>query len=152
MKQKYYYQTWWFRCGCVLLVLAFFLGYRVHVQRIKAEFDATLKERAKIAREMHDTVIQGCTGISVLLEALASQHGSAMKENILFQHARTQIVATVDEARDMVSNLRNADKKSIWLVSLRRSRARPHRPSAFLWLTQATHRRVWSQTWPGMKC
>ncbi len=111
MKQKYYYQTWWFRCGCVLLVLALvFLGYRVHVQRIKAEFDATLKERARIAREMHDTVIQGCTGISVLLEALASQQGSVIEDNTLFQHARTQIVATVDEARDMVWNLRNAGK------------------------------------------
>lgn len=153
VKQKYYYQTWWFRCGCVLLVLALvFIGYRVHVQRIKAEFEATLKERARIAREMHDTVIQGCTGISVLLEALASQQGSVIEDNTLFQHARTHIVATVDEARDMVSNLRNAEKKSIWFVPLRRSRVRPHRPSAFLWPTQATHRRVWSQTWPGMKC
>ncbi len=44
VKQKYYYQTWWFRCGCVLLVLALvFLGYRVHVQRIKAESTPRLK-------------------------------------------------------------------------------------------------------------
>lgn len=76
VKQKYYYQTWWFRCGCVLLVLALvLLGYRVHVQQIKAGFDATLKERTRIAREMHDTVIQGCTGISVLLEALQASTG-----------------------------------------------------------------------------
>ena len=110
-KERYYYQTWWFRCGCALLALGLvFLAYRVHVRRLKAEFDATLKERARIAREMHDTVIQGCTGVSVLLEALASQHGSAIEDNTLFQHARTQIVTTVDEARDMVWNLRSGDK------------------------------------------
>jgi len=63
VKQRYYHQTWWFRCGGVLLVLALvLLGYRVHVQQLKAEFDATLKERARITREMHGTVIQGCTG------------------------------------------------------------------------------------------
>lgn len=111
VKERYYYQTWWFRCGSALLALGMvLLGYRLHVQRIKAEFDATLKERARIAREMHDTVIQGCTGVSVLLEALASQHGSAIEGNTLFQHARKQIVTTVDEARDMVWNLRHAEK------------------------------------------
>ncbi len=114
VKQRLYYQTWWFRCACVVLVFAFVLiGYRVHVQRIKAEFDATLKERGRIAREMHDTVIQGCTGVSVLLEALASQHGSALEGNMLFEHARKQIVATVDEARDMVWNLRHAEKVNL---------------------------------------
>ncbi len=114
VKERFYYQTWWFRCGCVLVALALvFAGYRVHLNRLKAEFAATLKERGRIAREMHDTVIQGCTGISVLLEALASQHGAALENNTLFQHARKQIVTTVDEARDMVWNLRHADKVNL---------------------------------------
>lgn len=37
-------------------------------------------------------------------------HVSALEGNMLFQHARTQIVSTVDEARDMVWNLRHAEK------------------------------------------
>lgn len=114
LKERFYYQTLWFRCLCILLLLALvFIGYRLHVNRIKAEFDATLKERGRIAREMHDTVIQGCTGISVLLEALASQRGTALEDNTLFQHARKQIIKTVDEARDMVWNLRHADKVNL---------------------------------------
>lgn len=111
IKERFYYQTWWFRFACALVVISLaFAGYRVHLHRLKSEFDATLKERARIAREMHDTVIQGCTGISVLLEALASQRSSALESNTLFQHARKQIITTVDEARDMVWNLRHEEK------------------------------------------
>jgi signal transduction histidine kinase len=58
---------------------------------------------------MHDTVIQGCTGVSALLEgvaALGSVDEAYRRE--LIDHARTQVRATVDEARRAVWNLRQS--------------------------------------------
>lgn len=121
------------------------------MQRIKAEFDATLKERARIAREMHDTVIQGCTGISVLLEAMASQHGSVVNDNTLFHHARTQIVATVNKARDMVWNLRNAEKIDLTRSLEALARQASEAFGIAVAYTGSTSPGMVS-TWPGIKC
>jgi signal transduction histidine kinase len=55
---------------------------------------------------MHDTLIQGCTGVSALLEAVASMstmHAPAAES--LLDRARSQIRAVTDEAREAVWNL-----------------------------------------------
>lgn len=58
---------------------------------------------------MHDTVIQGCAGISALLEAVASlREGNGTVPQDLFDHARHQVRTTIDEARQAVWNLRQA--------------------------------------------
>ena len=44
-------------------------AYRLHVRSIRRQFAAVLEERNRLAREMHDTLIQGCVGVSTLLEA-----------------------------------------------------------------------------------
>jgi signal transduction histidine kinase len=57
---------------------------------------------------MHDTVIQGCVGISTLLEAAATTETSApdLSREVLAR-ARYQIHETVEEARRSVWNLRH---------------------------------------------
>jgi signal transduction histidine kinase len=80
---------------------------------MRARFRAVLEERNRVAREMHDTVIQGCAGISALLEAEASleQSDPACRRELL-DCARTQVRVTVDEARRAVWNLRQDGKRS----------------------------------------
>ncbi len=73
------------------------------------------------------------------------------QENILFQHARTQIVATVDEARDMVWNLRNAEKihlvRSLEAIAGQASEAFG---ISVAYIGNTSPGMV--STWPGMKC
>ena len=59
---------------------------------------------------MHDTVIQGCTSISALLEAISSlrRENLELQENLL-DHARMQVRSTIDEARQAVWNLRHKE-------------------------------------------
>jgi len=75
-----------------------------------------LEERGRLAREMHDTVIQGCTGISMLLEAIATQREGASENDDLLDVARTQMRATIDEARQAVWNLRRKEEEEIDLT------------------------------------
>ena len=67
-----------------------------------------LAERARIARDMHDTVIQGCVGASTLLEAAAGcavpEAGPMME---FLDRARMQLRLTLDEARQALRDLRH---------------------------------------------
>ena len=55
------------------LVLAGVLAaYRIRLRQVHARFRAVLEERNRVAREMHDTVIQGCASVSALLEAVVA--------------------------------------------------------------------------------
>lgn len=81
--------------------------YRLRIQQVRARFDAVLEERNRLAREMHDTLIQGCTSTSALLEAIASMRPEqAQTKDELLNHARLQVRALADESRRAVWNLR----------------------------------------------
>jgi signal transduction histidine kinase/ligand-binding sensor domain-containing protein len=108
--QPYLYQTRWFLAVCGLMVAAgAFGGYRLHVRTLRRRFAAVLEERNRLAREMHDTLIQGCVGVSTLLEA--ASHARDVSPELghdLLERARTEVRAAVDEARLAVWDLRHA--------------------------------------------
>lgn len=119
VKAQVFYETPWFYalCGVLLLAIAWSL-YRIRVRGIRTRFTAVLEERSRLAREMHDTVIQGCTGISALLEAMASSAGEEVAEkDSLLEVARVQARATIDEARHAIWNMRHEREADVDLVA-----------------------------------
>lgn len=111
-KQPHFYASWWFLTLCVVTaVLLCFAGYHWRMRSLSLRFRAVIDERSRLAREMHDTVIQGCTSVSALLEAISSleRENSALYGELL-QYARTQVRTTIDEARQAVWNLRRGDE------------------------------------------
>ena len=95
-------------CASLAVVLAIWAAHRARVRRMHAAFRAVLEERARLAREMHDTLIQGCTSVSALLEACSSsQISDSTEQHELVDYARTQLAASIDEARQAVWNLRS---------------------------------------------
>ena len=71
------------------------------MRQAHARFEAVLGERNRVAREMHDTLIQGCTGVSAVLEAVASMSSEPAAARNLLDCARTQIRAVTEEARSV---------------------------------------------------
>jgi len=70
--QPRFYQTYWFYALLIILLAAVVWQlYRFRVRRIRAQFDAVLAERTRIAREIHDNLAQEMLGISVQLEVVA---------------------------------------------------------------------------------
>src|SRR5208282_3235843 len=108
------YRTAWFLALCALMIVSgIILVYRLRLRQVHARFEAVLEERNRIAREMHDTVIQGCVSASALLEAVVSldpKGSGALRD--LIDTARNQVRATVDEARRAVWNLRQREVAS----------------------------------------
>ena len=104
-----FYQTYWFY-GLVALAVAM-MGwglYRLRLRQVQASFAAVLAERNRLAREIHDTLAQGFTGISVQLESVAEMMGDSSAEaRIHLDRARSLARSSLAEARRSVWNLRS---------------------------------------------
>jgi signal transduction histidine kinase len=110
VQRPFFYRTWWFVAGCAGLVALLVFGlYQYRVRQVRVRFEAVLEERSRLAREMHDTVIQGCTGVSALLEAQAMEGETDSRGAGLMDFARQQLRNTIDEAREAIWNLRKPD-------------------------------------------
>jgi signal transduction histidine kinase len=123
VKHKFLYQTLWFQSACVLAAgVLIFLAYYVRLKQLKGRFTSVIAERTRIAREMHDTLLQGCASVSALLRVAVNDDVQDSESRLhLIQYASTQIDATMDEARQAVSGLRTGDQISAGLVeSVRR--------------------------------
>lgn len=107
-QEPHFYETVWFLTLCTLsLAAAAWSVHKFRVGQLRARFQAVLNERTRLAREMHDTLIQGCVSVSALLEAYLSlgPEEADARQNLM-NYACTQLRTTVDEAREAVWNLR----------------------------------------------
>jgi ligand-binding sensor domain-containing protein/signal transduction histidine kinase len=106
--QPRFYQTAWFYvvCGAFALGLVA-LVYRIRVVGIHRRYEAVLEERARIGREIHDTLMQGVTGVALQLE-VASQRvlQSPGVAKAQLDRALTRLDEVVADARRTVLDLR----------------------------------------------
>ena len=110
-----WYRSLWFSVSLAVLFLVIVLvAYLLHLRRLHYGFRLILEERSRVAREMHDTLIQGCNGVAMLLEAEASSRGEN-GQNTFLNIARTQIRDTIFQARDALWNLRQSNADSDYL-------------------------------------
>jgi signal transduction histidine kinase/streptogramin lyase len=104
----HYYETAWFRAlaAAGLMGLGWAL-YQLRLRQIRSRFSLVLEERARLAREIHDTLAQGFVGISSQLDAVAmcmpEEQSPARK---YLDMARRMARHSLTEARRSVMDLR----------------------------------------------
>ncbi|WP_420237794.1 sensor histidine kinase [Telmatobacter bradus] len=109
-KRPYFYRTPWFIGLCILIAGLVGMGsYQVRMRQVHARYEAVLAERTRLAREMHDTFIQGCASVSAMLEAACEIDDQESRQHMI-EYASTQIRSTMDEARQAVWNLRGSEQ------------------------------------------
>jgi signal transduction histidine kinase/ligand-binding sensor domain-containing protein len=106
----WFYETAWFRALCVvMLAAAGWMVYQLRLRQIRYRFALVLEERARLAREIHDTLAQGFVGISSQLDAVAmSMPESANPARQYLDMARRMARHSLTEARRSVMDLRAA--------------------------------------------
>jgi signal transduction histidine kinase len=103
-----FWETAWFRLLCVIaLAAAAWAAYQLRLQQIRSRFALVLEERARLAREIHDTLAQGFVGISSQLDAVAQSmpEGETPARSYL-ELARRMARHSLTEARRSVMDLR----------------------------------------------
>ena len=94
---------------CVATFLGAVYGlYQLRLTQIRSRFSIVLEERARLAREIHDTLAQGFVGISSQLDALALKlkNGDLGTVRQHLDLARKMARHSLTEARRSVMDLR----------------------------------------------
>lgn len=106
--EPYFYQRPSFFVLCGLAVALAALGaHAVRTRALRREFSAVLNERARIAREIHDTLLQGFAGAALQLNALlrkCSREPAAASKDL--EKVLDQIDSCLAEARQEIVELR----------------------------------------------
>jgi signal transduction histidine kinase/ligand-binding sensor domain-containing protein len=106
-----FYQTTWFRalCGLVCLILLWRL-YDFRVAQIRAKvrgrLEERLAERERIARDLHDTLLQGVEGLVLRFQAVANRISRREPVCELLESALQRADQVLEEGRHRVLNLR----------------------------------------------
>ena len=104
-------QTWWFKLLCaaaaLLLVYSAFI-YRLRSAKvaIQQHLSARLSERERIARELHDTLLQGIQGLLLKFHALANTLPGESSPRQTLDGLLAQTRGVIEEARARVRDLR----------------------------------------------
>jgi signal transduction histidine kinase/ligand-binding sensor domain-containing protein len=103
-----FWETAWFRVlAAVALGMCAWAIYQMRLRQIRSRFAAVLEERARLAREIHDTLAQGFVGISSQLDAVAmSMPGESSAARTYLDLARRMARHSLTEARRSVMDLR----------------------------------------------
>lgn len=107
VRARFYRTGWFYALAVAFGALCLATLFYVRKWEARNRYNLRLEERSRIAREMHDTVIQGCLGVSTLVE-VASSCASSDHEQMLecLDNARMHLRLTIDEARQALSDLR----------------------------------------------
>ncbi len=106
-----WYQTWWFLIlALALAATALWLLYRRRISQVSRElnarFDERLAERTRLARDLHDTLLQTVEGSKLVADdALSSPEGSVDLRNAM-QQVSSWLGQASTEGRAAVSALR----------------------------------------------
>ncbi|HMF94189.1 MAG TPA: two-component regulator propeller domain-containing protein [Vicinamibacterales bacterium] len=107
-----YYQTAWFRAAAAFGVMALlWMLYQYRLRLVAHEFDARLQERVnertRIARELHDTLLQGFHGLLFRFQAVSNMlPARPVEAKQQLDGAIDQVAQAITEGRDAVQNLR----------------------------------------------
>jgi signal transduction histidine kinase len=73
LASHYYQRVWFWPMVAVAIAIFIWLAYQLRIRRLREHFNVIITERNRIARELHDTLIQGLSGITMELQALAGK-------------------------------------------------------------------------------
>ena len=108
-----FYQTAWFFIACALcMTAALFLLYRVRLRQVtsavRQRLEERLVERERIARELHDTLLQGLQGLILRFQAGANLVGPQDPARKVLEGALARADQVLVESRNHVKELRTS--------------------------------------------
>jgi len=113
-----WWNTSWFRVLCAVLVLGLlWAGYQWRLRRLRHQFeialDARVVERTRIARELHDTLLQSFHGLLLQFEAVAQmQSDRPIEAQQRLRKTIERAARAITDGRDAIQGLRESTIQS----------------------------------------
>ena len=107
----FYQRPWFFPALAILGALTIWFGYQRRIRRLEEQFNLVLAERSRIARELHDTLLQGLSGITMQLQALWTRLPVSPEKRTLREIIKDSADCLI-EARRSLWGLRSSDSES----------------------------------------
>jgi len=111
-QKPYFYQIGWFRLAVVMaFILTVTGGYRLRLHKMHAQmnerFNERVEERTRIARDLHDTLLQGFQGLMLRLQVVDEllPHGKAKEQ---LEQTLKRADQAIAEGRSAVYHLRSS--------------------------------------------
>jgi signal transduction histidine kinase/ligand-binding sensor domain-containing protein len=106
-----YYQTMWFKLGCGLLaLLAGWLLFRLRLeqvtQTVRERLAGQVAERERIARELHDTFLQGLYAVLLRFQTIADHVPADAPVHKMMTDALDRADAVLTQGRESLRDLR----------------------------------------------
>jgi signal transduction histidine kinase/ligand-binding sensor domain-containing protein len=103
-----YYQTAWFRASLAAVFAAVLWGlYRLRLYQVAREFSAQTGERARIARDLHDTLLQSFHASLIQMQTARNIFSRRPEEAVkTLDHAIGSAEQAIDEGRRTIQDLR----------------------------------------------
>ena len=116
-----FYQTWWFRtlvfmAAAVLLWWAMQLRIAIMARQLQARLAERVAERERIARELHDTLLQSLFGLTLRFHTAADRLAADDPARAALDEALEQSDKVMQEGRERVLNLRARHTESTSLA------------------------------------
>ena len=107
--QPAFYQTSWFYASCVAMVgLVVWGSWRGRLRLVRRQFSMVLAERARLSREIHDTLLQSLVGVALQVDAISTTlDSSSSSARHQLVRIRRQVEAYIREARQSIWDLRS---------------------------------------------
>ena len=107
-----FWQTWWFRSACVLVVgSGMLLLYRFRLRRLTSQmnvrFEERLAERTRIAQELHDTLLQGFLSASMQLHVADDRLPENSPVKPMVSRVLTLMKDVIEDGRNTLRGLRS---------------------------------------------
>ena len=103
------YQTrWFYALALTMIVACVVLAWRFRLALVRRQFSLALAERARLSREIHDTLLQSLVGVALQFDGIANALGpSSVSAREQLTRIRRQVEAYIREARQSIWDLRS---------------------------------------------
>ncbi len=119
-----WWNTWWFiTLACLLAVAAIAAVYKARMMQIEMLYNARLEERlgerTRVARDLHDTLLQSFQGLIYRLEAVRNLlPGEPVKASEMLNVILLKSDDAIVEGRDTIQSLRDPTKATADILTL----------------------------------
>ena len=109
-----FYQTTWFKVlvACIVVLalsLLYMLRLRLIEQRYRLLMEERLYERERIARDLHDTLLQGMQGMLLQVEMLSTSRDLSDAQRLRLIKIEEKMRGVLIEGRDAIAALRHVE-------------------------------------------